>query len=361
MPTLADLASQFGATLKGDGHKTVTGVSTLADATPDQLSFLANPLYLEDALSSKAAAIVVSNKDFDEHFSSLQGRQNYLVVPNPYVVYAKIAQLFDPSRDLNFTGSIHPTAIIEDGAVVDATAYIGPYCFVGKHAKIQAKVFLHSHVHVGQEALIGKSSIIYANVSIYARSCIGERAIVHSGAVIGSDGFGFAPDIHNNAIAWVKVPQLGKVVIGNDVEIGANTTVDRGAIGDTCIGDGCKIDNQVQIAHNVQIGEHTVIAGCVGIAGSTHLGKYCIVGGSANFAGHLKIADRTTVSGGTNITRSIDQPGQHFTSVYPMLEHRDWEKNAAILRGLDKIRHRIRELEQALKGLIDKKQKEDHE
>ncbi|MEY4277028.1 MAG: hypothetical protein RI975_293, partial [Pseudomonadota bacterium] len=188
---------------------------------------------------------------------------------------------------------------------------------------------------------------IYPSVSLYSGTQVGERCIIHSGAVIGSDGFGFAPDFSATGGEWVKIPQTGNVVIGDDVEIGASTTIDRGAMSDTVIGSGTKIDNQVQIAHNVIVGKCCVIAGCAAISGSTKIGNFCIIGGAANFAGHLTIADRTTVSGNTSIIRSITEPGQHFTGVYPSMLHAAWEKNAAILRGLDKIRQRLR--------LLDKK------
>ena len=179
---------------------------------------------------------------------------------------------------------------------------------------------------------------------------IGERCIIHSGAVIGADGFGFAPDFSAAGGEWVKIPQTGRVVIGNDVEIGASTTIDRGAMSDTIIGSGSKIDNQVQIAHNVTIGDCCVVAGCAAISGSTKIGNFCIIGGAANFAGHLTIADRTTISGNTSIIRSITQPGKHFTGVYPSMLHSAWEKNAAIVRGLDKIRQRLRLLDKNTKS-----------
>ena len=192
---------------------------------------------------------------------------------------------------------------------------------------------------------IGSDSVLYPMSTIYHDCEIGARCIIHSSTVIGADGFGFAPDFSATGGEWVKIPQTGRVVLEDDVEIGSSTTIDRGAMNETHIGAGCKIDNQVQIGHNVQIGAHTVIAGCVGISGSTTIGSHCMIGGYANFAGHLKIADRTTVSGGTSIIRSIIEPGQHFTGVYPSMLHAAWEKNAAILRGLDKIRQRLRFLE----------------
>ncbi|NDA03473.1 MAG: UDP-3-O-(3-hydroxymyristoyl)glucosamine N-acyltransferase, partial [Burkholderiaceae bacterium] len=207
------------------------------------------------------------------------------------------------------------------------------------------RTVLLGQISIGEGASLGNDCLIYPNVTIYHDCVIGDRCIVHSGAVIGADGFGFAPDFSSQGGQWLKIPQTGGVRIGQDVEVGACTTIDRGAMANTMIGDGCKIDNQVQIAHNVVIGIHTVIAGCAAIAGSTTIGNYCVIGGNANFAGHLQIADRTTVSGGTPVIRSITEPGTHITGVFPSMPHSAWERNAAILRGLDKIRERIRDLE----------------
>jgi len=230
---------------------------------------------------------------------------------------------------------------------------VGPFCHIARGSKIGDRVVLDSNIAIGRDVSIGDDVHLYPNVSIYDGCIIGDRSIIHSGAVIGSDGFGFAPDLAVGE--WVKVPQVGIVELGCDVEIGSNTSIDRGAMNNTVIEDGCKIDNLVQIAHNVRIGTLTVIAGCAAIAGSTSIGKMCIIGGSANIAGHLNIADRTTISGGTNVIKSIVNSGQQFTSVYPMLPHADWEKNAAILRGLDKMRHKIRDLERQIKSLTEQK------
>jgi UDP-3-O-[3-hydroxymyristoyl] glucosamine N-acyltransferase len=224
---------------------------------------------------------------------------------------------------------------------------------VGKGAKIGARAVLVSQVHVGENVTIGDDTLLYPNVTIYYNCQIGLRNIIHSGTVIGSDGFGFAPDLA--AGEWVKVPQTGRVVIGNDVEIGSNTSVDRGAMADTRIDDGCKIDNLVQIAHNAHIGALTVIAGNTAVAGSTTIGKMCMIGGSTSFAGHIQIADRTTISGGTSIMKSIVEPGQQYTSVFPMLPHRDWEKTAVLVRGLDKMRQKIKDLEQQIKTITQDK------
>jgi UDP-3-O-[3-hydroxymyristoyl] glucosamine N-acyltransferase len=355
MPSIAELAERYSARLAGKGDKLVSSLAPLTQANQSQLAFLANPLYRNDALISQAAGLIVSDSDYDhlqEH--SADKNRTYLVTKNPYALFARIAQEFAKSAAPNYLPGIHPSAVIEAGAIVAPSAHIGPLCHVTKGATIGERSVLVSQVHMGANASIGTDALIYPNVSIYQDCQLGDRNIIHSGTVIGSDGFGFAPDLA--AGEWVKVPQTGRVVIGHDVEIGSNTSVDRGAMADTKIDDGCKIDNLVQIAHNVHVGALTVIAGNTAVAGSVTIGKMCMIGGSSSIAGHLNIADRTTISGGTAIIRSIDQPGQHFTSIFPMLPHADWEKNAAILRGLDKMRQKIKDLEKQLQSITtDKK------
>jgi len=349
MPSIAELAVKYSARLVGDGQVEVTGLSPLGEAAPHQLAFLANPLYRKEALSSQAGCLIVSEADYEflSHQENSCKSKNFLITQNPYAVFARISQGFEKKSVPPCTIGIHPTAVIEESAVIAESASIGPFCYIGKNSKVGANTILKAHVSLGDGASIGDDALIYPNVSIYHDCQLGDRVIIHSGTVIGSDGFGFAPDL--TAGEWVKVPQIGKVMIGHDVEIGSNTSVDRGALADTVIEDGCKIDNLVQIAHNVHIGSLTVIAGNTAIAGSTRIGKMCMIGGSSSFSGHLTIADRTTVSGGTTIIRSIDQPDQHYTSIFPMLPHADWEKNAAILRSLDKMRARVKELEKQLK------------
>jgi UDP-3-O-[3-hydroxymyristoyl] glucosamine N-acyltransferase len=355
MPTIAELAERYSARLAGSGNTVVSGLATLAEAGPSHLAFLANPLYRNEAATCLAGGLIISEADYEflQSHPSNQSR-SYLITSNPYALFARIAQEFARISQPTFKPGIHPTAVIETGARIASSAHIGPHCFVDKNAIIGERVVLVSHVHVGENASIGDDSVLHPQVTLYFDCAIGARAIIHSGTVIGSDGFGFAPDLA--AGEWVKVPQTGKVLIGDDVEIGSNTSIDRGAMANTIIEDGCKIDNLVQIAHNVHIGSLTVIAGNTAIAGSTVIGKMCMIGGSTSFSGHLKIADRTTISGGTTIIRSIDRPGQHYTSIFPMLPHADWEKNAAILRTLDKMRHKIKDLEKQLKSLTtDKK------
>ncbi len=349
MTTLNDLGKLFDVKVVGNGDTVVAGFAPLETAREGQLAFLVNPLYRNQTIDSKAGAVILSQADLEFVKDRVSAddfvKRNFLVCKNPYAIFARISQLFSKQIVNNRPVGIHSTAFVAEGVKIPENCWIGPFCYVSAGATIGSGVFLHSHVHIGENSKIGDNTELNPNVTIYYGCEIGARSIIHSGAVIGSDGFGFAPDFSATTAEWVKIPQIGRVIIGDDVEIGANTTIDRGALQDTIIENGCKIDNQVQIAHNVKVGAFTVIAGCAAIAGSTSIGKFCVVGGSANFAGHLTIADKTTVSGGTSITRSITTPGQHFTSVFPFTTHAEWEKNAAIVRGLDKIRQRVRELE----------------
>ena len=354
MPTIAELAERYSARLAGDGKAQVSSFAPLNQAGADQLAFLANPLYRNEAAVSKAAGLIVSEADYDFLVATDGGQQrSFLIHKNPYALFARIAQEFAKHATPQYQLGIHPTAVIEAGAEISDSAHVGPLCVVGKGAKIGARAVLVSQVHVGENVTIGDDTLLYPNVTIYYNCQIGLRNIIHSGTVIGSDGFGFAPDLAVGE--WVKVPQTGRVVIGNDVEIGSNTSVDRGAMADTRIDDGCKIDNLVQIAHNAHIGALTVIAGNTAVAGSTTIGKMCMIGGSTSFAGHIQIADRTTISGGTSIMKSIVEPGQQYTSVFPMLPHRDWEKTAVLVRGLDKMRQKIKDLEQQIKTITQDK------
>ena len=350
MPTAIELANQFQASLVGEASNPFVGLAPLERATQNQISFLSNPLYRQQAADSGAGALIVSKSDF-EFLQANPGKgsaqQVYFISSNPYATFARMAQHFAKQNTPTHVPGIHASAAIDPSAIVPASCHIGPFVQIGSNVKLGERVVILGNTSVARESVIASDSLIYPSVSLYSGTKIGERCIIHSGAVIGSDGFGFAPDFSATGGEWVKIPQTGNVVIGDDGEIGASTTIDRGAMSDTVIGSGTKIDNQVQIAHNVIIGKCCVIAGCAAISGSTKIGNFCIIGGAANFAGHLTIADRTTVSGNTSIIRSITEPGQHFTGVYPSMLHAAWEKTAAILRGLDKIRQRLR--------LLDKK------
>lgn len=350
MPTAIELAEQFQVSLLGDGSTTLQGLAPLERAQASQISFLSNPLYRQQASDSAAGGLIVSKADLD-FLQANPGDQSagrvFFVSKNPYATFARMAQHFAKASAPVYTPGIHSSAAIDPSVVIPASCHIGPFVQIGPGVKLGERVTLLSNTSVARNSSIGSDTLIYPNISIYSETTIGERCIIHSGAVIGADGFGFAPDFSATGAEWVKIPQTGAVVIGNDVEVGASSTIDRGAMSDTIIGNGTKIDNQVQIAHNVVVGNCCVIAGCAAISGSTKIGNFCIIGGAANFAGHLTIADRTTVSGNTSIIRSITEPGQHYTGVYPSMLHSAWEKNAAILRGLDKIRQRLRLLDKA--------------
>jgi UDP-3-O-[3-hydroxymyristoyl] glucosamine N-acyltransferase len=356
MPTAIELAEQFQVSLVGDGSLVLHGLAPLERAQANQIAFLSNPLYRQQASDSAAGALILSQSDLN--FLQANPRANatqrtYFVSKNPYASFARMAQHFAKASAPVYAPGIHVSAVIDSSVSIPASCHIGPFVQIGSGVRLGERVTLLGNISIAINCNIASDTMIYPNVSLYSETSIGERCIIHSGAVIGADGFGFAPDFSASGGEWVKIPQTGAVVIGNDVEIGASTTIDRGAMSDTVIGSGTKIDNQVQIAHNVMIGNCCVIAGCAAISGSTKIGNFCIIGGAANFAGHLTIADRTTVSGNTSIIRSITQPGQHYTGVYPSMLHSAWEKNAAILRGLDKIRQRLRLLDKSKNSAAD--------
>jgi UDP-3-O-[3-hydroxymyristoyl] glucosamine N-acyltransferase len=263
-----------------------------------------------------------------------------ILVDHPYAYFARAAQWFAAVTAPPVVPGIHASAVVDPTARIAATAFIGPHVTVEPGAVIGERCIIDSGCYIGRDAVVGADSHFHARACFHAGCVIGERGILHSGAVIGADGFGFA----NDGGAWIKIPQTGRVVIGNDVEIGANTTVDRGALADTVIEDGVKLDNQIQIGHNCHIGAHTAMAGCVGVAGSAIIGKYCTLGGAAMIHGHLTIADRVHVSAGTLVSRSISEPGE-YTGFYPMATNAEWEKSAAIVRNLTTMRKRMRELE----------------
>jgi len=350
MPTAIELAEQFQASLAGEASLPFVGVAPLEQASSNQISFLSNPLYRQQAADSAAGALIVSKSDL-EFLQANPGahspKRAYFVSNNPYATFARMAQYFAKASAPLYASGIHPSAAIDPTAMIPSSCHIGPFVHIAAGVKLGERVSILGNSSIARNSVIASDTLIYPSVSVYSDTQIGERCIIHSGAVIGADGFGFAPDFSATGGEWVKIPQTGRVMIGADVEIGASTTIDRGAMSDTVIGAGTKIDNQVQIAHNVTVGSCCVIAGCAAISGSTKIGNFCIIGGAANFAGHLTIADRTTVSGNTSIIRSINEPGQHFTGVYPSMLHSAWEKNAAILRGLDKIRQRLRLLDKS--------------
>ncbi len=333
--TLAALAKLIDARLVGNPGQVVHGLATLQEAGPDQLSFLANSQYRKYLSGSNAAGVLLTEADAESY------KGNALVVANPYLMYARLSHLFD-SKPKPAAG-IHATAVIADDAVVNPTASIGAGAVVEAGAQIGPGVTLGAHCFIGARSVIGQGGWLAARVTLYHDVRIGERVVIQSGAVIGSEGFGFASDQGH----WQKIAQIGGVIIGDDVEIGANTTIDRGALSDTRIGNGVKLDNQIQIAHNVHIGDHTAMAACVGISGSTHIGKHCTIAGGVGMVGHIEICDNVFVSGMTMVTRSITEPGA-YSSGTAMQPSADWKKSAARIRQLDSLAKRLQQLEKQL-------------
>jgi len=333
---LDEIVARLGGELRGDGSVVISQVGTLAAAGAGQIAFLANPKYRRQLSGTRAAAVIVPPQAADD--TSLPR----IVVANSYAYYARVAALLNPAA-LPASG-IHPSAVV--GSTVPASVSIGANAVVGERVSLGENVVLFPGVVIGDGVSIGAGTRIYPNAVVYRDCVIGERVVIQAGAVIGSDGFGYAKENGR----WLKIPQIGRVVIGNDVEIGANTTIDRGALEDTVIGNGVILDNQIQIAHNCTIGEQTAMAGCVGVAGSTHIGARCTVGGAGMIIGHLEIGDDVHISAGTMVTKNLKRPGQ-YTSIYPLEAHEDWLHNAAQLKRLAKLSERVAQLEK----LLDKK------
>ena len=326
------LAERSGAELVGAGDVLIQRVAPLDDAGAGAIVFLSNPKYRRQLAATRASAAIVSPRDADA--TSLPK----LVTPDPYATYARVAAIFHPPR-AGLPG-IHPAAIVADTSRIAPSAMVGPYVVVGERTTIGERAQIHVGCIVGDDCAIADDSILHPRVVVYRHTAIGPRAIIHSGAVIGADGFGMA-ELEGR---WLKVPQVGGVVIGADVEIGANTTIDRGALGNTVIGDDVKLDNQIQIGHNCRIGAHTAIAGCTGIAGSTRIGRNCKIGGAAMIAGHLEIADGTVISASTGVFSSIRVAGV-YTAVFPAMPHREWQHVAAVVRRLRTLADRVRAFE----------------
>jgi UDP-3-O-[3-hydroxymyristoyl] glucosamine N-acyltransferase len=316
--TLGDIASRLGGRVAGDPQTEIRQVGSLQHAGPGQLAFFSNQKYKAELAATRAAAVVVSAEN--ENLTSLPR----IVCDNAYAYFARVSQIFNP-----------PTV---QAPGIHASA------FVSKTARLGARVSIGAGCVVGEDVSIGDDSCLYPGVVIYPRCALGARVILHSGAVIGADGFGIAED----AGRWVKIPQIGRVVIGDDVEVGANTTIDRGAMDDTLIEDGVKLDNQIQIGHNCRIGAHTAMAGCVAVAGSADIGRHCTVGAASVILGHLKLVDQVHVSAGTVISRSILKPGT-YTGMFPFDDNESWARNTALVRHLAELADRVRALEKGKK------------
>ncbi|KGF63232.1 MULTISPECIES: UDP-3-O-(3-hydroxymyristoyl)glucosamine N-acyltransferase [Pseudomonas] len=336
--TLGQLAEFLGATLRGPADKHITGLATLQEAGPDQVSFLANPQYRKFLATTHAAAVLLKPADAEGYTADA------LLVPDPYLAYARISHLFDPKPKAPV--GVHPTAVVAEDAFVDPAASVGAYAVIESGARIAAGVTIGAHCYIGARSVIGEGGWLAPRVTLYHDVRVGQRVVIQSGAVLGGEGFGFA----NEKGVWQKIAQIGGVTIGDDVEIGVNTAIDRGAMDDTRIGNGVKLDNQIQIAHNVQIGDHTAMAACVGISGSAKIGKHCMLAGGVGLVGHIEICDGVFVTGMTMVTRSITEPGA-YSSGTAMQPAAEWRKSAARMRHLDDMARRLQQLEKIVEAV----------
>lgn len=331
--TLSELASSIDGQVVGNEQHIINNVATLINAGQSDITFLANSKYRKYLADTNAGCVLIDKKSAE----TVSG--NAIVVDDPYVAYAKVANLLFPEPD--FEKKVAASAVVEDDVVVGDRVHIGANCVIESGVEIANDVYIGPGCIIGANTKIGSKTRLRANVTIANDVQIGERVILHPGVVLGADGFGLA----NEKGRWIKIPQVGTVRIGNDVEIGANTTIDRGAIDDTIISDGVKLDNQIQIGHNVTIGEHTVVAGCVGIAGSTHIGAHCAIGGGTGMAGHISIADGVQLMGMSMVTKSISEPGVYASGI-PIEPVKQWHKNVARYRKSSELFERIKKLEQ---------------
>lgn len=351
---LGELVERLGGRLIGNADIEVVGIAPLSDADASHITFLSNPKFRAQAAQTRAAALILSAADDEVVGASYSGAR--IIASNPYAYFAHAAQFFASLNARVPAPGIHPTAAVDPYARVAANASIGPHVTIEAGAVIEEDCVIGAGCFIGADAKVGGATLFHPRVTFLAGCQIGKRGIIHPGAVIGADGFGFA----NEGGAWIKIPQTGAVKIGDDVEIGANTSIDRGALADTVIEDGVKLDNQIQIGHNCHIGAHTAMAGCVGVAGSAVIGKHCTFGGAAMVLGHLTIADHVHVSSGSMVSRSIREKGQ-YTGFYPLAKNADWEKSAVIVRNLPTMREKIRELEKTIKSLGNNESEERNE
>jgi UDP-3-O-[3-hydroxymyristoyl] glucosamine N-acyltransferase len=333
---LREITERLGGELIGDGEMRITSIGPLESATASTIAFLANPQYAKQLAGSAAGCVIVAPAFRD----AAAARGAAIVSDDPYLYFARLTQWWAERTRPPAPRHVHASAAIDAGARIGADASIGAFAVIEGGAVLEDGVTIGAHAFVGRDCRIGAATRLGPRVTLLFDTAIGARGIVHAGAVIGADGFGFAPDRGR----WEKIEQLGRVVIGADVEIGANTCIDRGALGDTVIGDGVKIDNLVQIGHNVRIGAHTAIAGCVGIAGSATIGAHCMIGGGVGISGHVRIVDHVSITGATQVSRSIAKAGIYSGS-FPFDDNASWEKNAATLRNLHALRERVRALE----------------
>jgi UDP-3-O-[3-hydroxymyristoyl] glucosamine N-acyltransferase len=338
---LNELVANLDVTIEGDKDIWISGISTIQQGSPGTLTFLINPRYKKYLASTKSSAVILSRRD------AVDCSVTRIISRDPYYTYAKMAAYFLPK--LQFDAGVHASAQVHASSCIHPTARIGANCVISGKVTIGAQAILGPGCFVGEGSTIDEDSYLHPNVTVYHGIRIGKRVIIASGTVIGADGFGIA----KHGGVWHKVPQLGGVLIEDDVEIGANSAIDRGAIDDTVIEAGAKLDNLIQVGHNVRIGAHTAIAGCVGIAGSTEIGKNCLLGGGSGVAGHIKIADDVMVTGMTAVTSSIHEAGIYSSGAGGVVPNKAWQKNSARLRHLDELHHRVKQLEATLQALVD--------
>ena len=341
--TIMDLADAVGGVVDGDASLEINGINTPTEAIVGQITFLSDSRFKKELTNTAASAVILKQEDRDACPVTA------LIVTNPYVAYAKVAQLLYPAQKER--NGIHSSVVTGEQCNIATDVWIGPHCFVGNNVHIATGCQIGPGCLIEDNVRIGPNTVLLGNVTVMHDCQIGEEVLIHPGAVIGSDGFGQA----NDDGRWLKIPQVGRVLIGDDVEIGANTTIDRGSIGDTVIEEGVKLDNLIHIAHNVHVGAHTVMAALTGIAGSTTIGRNCMIGGSVGISGHLTIADNVTLTGRTTVYQSIKEPGV-FSSGTPTEPNRQWHKNFSRFKQLDEMMKRIKTLEK----LVVTQEEKDH-
>lgn len=339
--SLGQLAVRHGCELKGDPARVVDRVATLTRADDRSVTFLANPAYRGQLADTRAGAVILAPGD------AAGCPVDALVTRDPYVVYARVAAELHPAPTAQ--PGIHPSAVIGPGATIPASCEIGPGAVLGQAVALGERVVIGARSVLGDRVSVAADTRLMPGVTVYGGVRIGARCVLHAGVVLGSDGFGFAREREGS---YVKVPQLGSVVVGDDVEVGANTTIDRGAIDDTVIGNGVKLDNQIQVGHNVHIGEHTVVAAQTGISGSTTIGARCTIGGQAGFAGHIVVADDVVIGGGTSVTGSIRAAGIYAGGGTPADQLPRWRRNMARFGQLDDLAKRLRSVEKRLSEFL---------
>lgn len=340
--TLLELTKGLDVTIQGDPNCTIHGVCPIQASRAGHITFLINSHYRKYLAETEAAAVIATAEDAKDCLV------NAVITKNPHYVYAKIAAYFE--KDEKKTAGIHPSVVVGPDVDIDQSASIAAGCILGSRVKIGRDVIIGASTILADDVQVGDGSILDARVTVYDRVVIGKRVNIKSGAVIGGDGFGFA----NNRGEWHRIPQLGTVIIGDDVSIGSNTTIDRGAVDNTIIGKGVKLDNLIQIGHNVKIGDNTIIAGCVAMAGTTEIGKNCMIGGASCFAGHLSVGDNVIVTGMTAVTKSITEPGMYSSGIVGAVPNLEFRKNNARFYRLESLMQRVKQLESDMKVLTER-------